>query len=202
MLVDQLIEINVNAVNGNVFPHKDHYWLIGNDSYDRRHSFLHVLDSDFQGTGEKKFLARGMEDHRVICDQETSHVWCNYADGAAMRYGVLNSCAKSLDVEDVKLENFTLKNREKNWCPFMHNNKLFLHTDTYPVWRVFEICSNGNMKMVCEEDTTMIFKHSCDFTDFFFFVGMIFISDLLENPPTQPKIETSFKIILTRVKLF
>jgi hypothetical protein len=51
-------------------------------------------------------------------------------------------------------------NIQKNWCPFSHNKKLFLHTDTYPIWRVFEISDMGRMTKVFEIDTTLFFQSS------------------------------------------
>lgn len=34
-------------------------------------------------------------------------------------------------------------NIEKNWCLFVCNDKLFLHTDTYPRWKVYHVILNS-----------------------------------------------------------
>ena len=132
MLVDKLLEIDANAVNGSVFPHEDHYWLVGNDSYNRRETYLYVLSADFQLTGERTFLARHFEDHRVVSNQETCHVWCNFSGGAAMHYGELDSSSRSLHATKIRPEKFVPKRLEKNWCPFVRNGEIFLVYSFYP----------------------------------------------------------------------
>jgi hypothetical protein len=48
---------------------------------------------------------------------------------------------------------------QKNWCPFIHENNLFLHTDSYPLWKVYQIDENiGDMKNIINFDTSIFFK--------------------------------------------
>lgn len=48
---------------------------------------------------------------------------------------------------------------QKNWCPFSHNGKLLLHTDTYPEWRIFQIDENtGDMSLYCSVNTEKLFS--------------------------------------------
>lgn len=55
----------------------------------------------------------------------------------------------------------TNTNIQKNFCPFIMNNKLYVHTNAYPIWNVFEIKINSNMKMlnIISFDTTNFFKN-------------------------------------------
>jgi len=55
------------------------------------------------------------------------------------------------------LRNF--KRIEKNWCPFVYNNKLYLHTDTFPEWKVFEINNYGNMKLIINKKINFVFPN-------------------------------------------
>jgi predicted GH43/DUF377 family glycosyl hydrolase len=34
---------------------------------------------------------------------------------------------------------------QKNWCPFEHKGMLYVHTDTFPDWKVFQVDNKGNM---------------------------------------------------------
>jgi len=51
----------------------------------------------------------------------------------------------------------TPSNIQKNWCPFIHNSSFFLHTDTYPLWKVFDIGDDGSMKKIVEYNTNDFF---------------------------------------------
>jgi hypothetical protein len=54
-----------------------------------------------------------------------------------------------------------VSNIQKNWCPFSHNNKLVVHTDSYPLWNVFELNSdNGCMEIITSVKTTDFFYTS------------------------------------------
>lgn len=49
------------------------------------------------------------------------------------------------------------KNTQKNWCPFIHNDMVYIHTDTYPVWRVFHVdITNGKMNKKVEYNMSKI----------------------------------------------
>jgi hypothetical protein len=48
-----------------------------------------------------------------------------------------------------RTEIMRFKGIHKNWCPFEHKGKLYIHTDTYPEWKVFELdINNGKLKQV------------------------------------------------------
>jgi len=41
----------------------------------------------------------------------------------------------------------------KNWCPFIHNNEVYIHTDTFPKWKVFKLdVDTGNMVKIIDTD--------------------------------------------------
>jgi hypothetical protein len=46
---------------------------------------------------------------------------------------------------------------QKNWCPFQHKNSLFIHTDSYPDWIVFNFTDNIKQTVV-HFDSTSFFK--------------------------------------------
>lgn len=50
----------------------------------------------------------------------------------------------------------------KNWCPFVKDEKIFLHTDTYPKWRVYSLNDNGQMKLEVENDSVKFFNMKND----------------------------------------
>ncbi len=132
MHVDKLIELDVNAVNGNVFPYKDHYLLLGCDSYNRRYSYLQLMNDDFQLLGKRIFLTKRVEDHRLILNDGIYHVWCNYSGGVHMFCGQLDPASRAMDVNIVRAVNFTLNHREKNWCPLVKNGKIYVVYSLFP----------------------------------------------------------------------
>jgi len=130
--VDRLIEPDVNVVNGNVFPFDGRYVLVGNDSYQRRHAYLQFLDGDFRATGERTFLSRGFEDHRIVTDGPSCHLWCNYGDGVQMFCGQLDPSARTLEIRPAQATNFTLQKREKNWCPLVIDGTVLVVYSLFP----------------------------------------------------------------------
>jgi hypothetical protein len=49
--------------------------------------------------------------------------------------------------------------RQKNWCPFIHKNELYLHTDAYPIWKVFKLnYETGKLTKEVEQDIRLKFK--------------------------------------------
>jgi hypothetical protein len=51
-------------------------------------------------------------------------------------------------------------NIQKNWCPFVHNGELYLHTDTYPMWNVFKLFEDGHIQNIVSVDTKTLFCSS------------------------------------------
>jgi hypothetical protein len=47
---------------------------------------------------------------------------------------------------------------EKNWCPFVFKQKMFIHTDSYPTWNVFVLNTDGNLQLFLSYDTTLFFN--------------------------------------------
>lgn len=47
---------------------------------------------------------------------------------------------------------------EKNWCPFTRGKDLLLHTDTFPVWKVFSLGNTGSMNQITSFDSRKFFK--------------------------------------------
>ncbi|MBT4521300.1 MAG: hypothetical protein HOC23_14965 [Halieaceae bacterium] len=154
--IDRLVDVDVNALNGAVIPYDDHYWLIGNDSYAQRKSYLHKLDRDFHMVGKRKFLVEGQEDHRIILCDGTYHVWSNYADGTEMWNGTLNSDAQTVKVASVNTLGIELKQREKNWCPFCFNNELFVVYSLFPKFVILKLKDGLHEKVFAE---TSIYFH-------------------------------------------
>lgn len=53
---------------------------------------------------------------------------------------------------------YPYKGIHKNWCPIIHENKRLMHTDTYPVWRVFSIDENANLESIITFKSKSFFK--------------------------------------------
>lgn len=48
---------------------------------------------------------------------------------------------------------------EKNWCPFEHLGRLYVHTDTCPIWRVLEVeLDTGKMRKEVEINSSVLFQ--------------------------------------------
>lgn len=48
---------------------------------------------------------------------------------------------------------------QKNWCPFVHKGELYLHTDTYPEWKIFKLdIETGNMKKIININVSSFFS--------------------------------------------
>jgi hypothetical protein len=55
----------------------------------------------------------------------------------------------------------TLPVMQKNWCPFVYQNKMYIHTDTYPQWNVFLLEERNkrlDMIPVCSFSSVNFFK--------------------------------------------
>lgn len=51
-----------------------------------------------------------------------------------------------------------VKDIQKNWCPFIHEGQLYLHTDSYPEWKVFKIdLDTGHMEKIIHMDVSCLF---------------------------------------------
>lgn len=48
-------------------------------------------------------------------------------------------------------------NIHKNWCPFTHKGELLIHTDSYPIWKVYKLKDNGNMSLLVHKDVRNFF---------------------------------------------
>jgi hypothetical protein len=66
--------------------------------------------------------------------------------------------------KNVKAYIYSFPEINKNWCPFSYRNRLFIHTDSYPEWNVFEISLNKDMSIMnmknilVNYDTSVFFK--------------------------------------------
>lgn len=55
--------------------------------------------------------------------------------------------------------NGNAKGVQKNWCLFVKNQELYVHTDTYPRWKVFILdLENGRMQKIVDWDSRNFFK--------------------------------------------
>jgi hypothetical protein len=48
---------------------------------------------------------------------------------------------------------------EKNWCPFVYKSKVYIHTDTFPLWRVYNLdVLTGNLSCPVTFNTSKLFN--------------------------------------------
>ena len=162
--VDELIELDVDAVNGCVVPCRDGYVMIAGDSRRRRDSYLHRLDRNFRPVGEATMLDRGPEDHRIALCEGEYHVWAAYADGVEMRHGVLDTNRGVLDLSGFEVRDLTPARREKNWCPFVVDGRLRLVYRLFPTLIVLEL-RDGDHARIHEERSPQLYSWALQHLD-------------------------------------
>lgn len=94
-----------------------------------------------------KFLQGNWEDPRMVRYKDNYYVSATEFNGFGNIFPVLLKYSLNYDFIE-KLEysrkdyfgDSTSKSVQKNWCPFLYRNQLYLHTDSFPVWKVFK-CS-------------------------------------------------------------
>ena len=137
--VQRVIDIEADAVNGVVVPYQDRFVMIATDSRARRLSYFHELDHSFAPIGEPRFLERGIEDHRVVVHGGQYYVWGSWGDGTQMRFGRLDPAAGTVEMSPVVTDGFGMALREKNWCPFVCDGRLFVVYRRFPTLTILEL---------------------------------------------------------------
>lgn len=109
-------------------------------------------------------LSGNLEDPRMIYFNDEYIVSMNNFVSKKDNFPILNIFDENYNLKRIvkyNKENYFGTNKistQKNWCPFIHENKIYLHTDTFPVWKVFCVdIYSGNMQKIVEKEVYDIF---------------------------------------------
>lgn len=138
--------------------------LYGEEKYT---SFL--MFSELNRNGQRKlvypyenFLQGNWEDPRMVRFGDYYYVSATEFNGFGNIFPVLLKYSLNYDFIE-KLEynrkdyfgtNGSVPSIQKNWCPFLYRNQLYLHTDSFPVWKVFKCQienSSVRLKLITEK---------------------------------------------------
>lgn len=114
--------------------------------------------------GRKKIIypyqptTKTLEDPRMIEYQGNYFISASEYDGkynfpALLEYNKNYDFVRRIDY--IKSDYFGDKavTVQKNWCPFVHEEQLYLHTDTYPQWKVYRVdIFSGGLEKICDVD--------------------------------------------------
>ncbi len=143
MKVDELIELDIDAVNGSVFPLAAGYGIIYNNSYRRKRAYIQRLDEHFHPVADPMPKVTGAEDPRVIFHRGAHRVWCCHGDGKGMGYGTLDLDHQHLRLRPLSLRNMQRREREKNWCPLVKEGRLYVVYSLYPELVILAVDEEG-----------------------------------------------------------
>jgi predicted GH43/DUF377 family glycosyl hydrolase len=104
-----------------------------------------------------------LEDPRLIESNNKYYIVCTEYINSTYKPPVILLFDKNLNYINkiyFNLSNYKPKNLfNRNWCPFIHNGAIFVHTDSYPLWNVYKIdLDNGEMYEVISEDVREFFN--------------------------------------------
>lgn len=131
------------------------YYLYGQFFYD---SFILFLEIDHQGNCKiirpvHKNLKGYLEDPRIIIHGDRYILSASEYVNAKNNFPVLMIYDKNYNF--VKRTDYisTATGIQKNWCLFEHNGEIYVHTDTYPTWKVFKLdVDTGNMDKITDKE--------------------------------------------------
>jgi hypothetical protein len=99
----------------------------------------------------------GLEDPRMIKYNDGYLICLTECDHKILGEKTIKPVIHTYDMNYNLLRKIHFKNDvtgNKNWCPFIHNEKIMIHTHTYPIWKVIKI----NEKVVVEQNVEKMFK--------------------------------------------
>jgi len=82
-----------------------------------------------------------LEDPRIVMFNDLYYISCTLLKNKRDIYPILLVYDKNLNfLKSIKYTGY-IENKFpriiKNWCPFVKDKKLFIHTDSFPIWRVY-----------------------------------------------------------------
>jgi hypothetical protein len=135
------------------------------------HSFLIFIIFNFSGNykiiwSKSDYDYNNLEDPRLIEFQNKYIVVCTqYNQNHQEHFPKILVYSKNFNLDreiKINFENYLKKIQKykiKNWCPFIHKNELYLHTDAYPMWKVFKLnYETGKLTKEVEQDIRLKFK--------------------------------------------
>lgn len=124
-------------------------------------SFQCIKDSETKIDVVVSGKDRRFEDPRIILYKDKIYlVAAYYYSNIRVSPVILQLNKESLKVErTIDLWASNLTTTEKNWCPFIHGDSFFLHTDSYPIWKVREVDLNtGTVRTIVEQNVFSLFS--------------------------------------------
>jgi predicted GH43/DUF377 family glycosyl hydrolase len=100
-----------------------------------------------------------IEDPRIIIFNEKIYISVTEMINSKYIYPYLLEYDLNLNfLRRIDYKNYFSKNKiQKNWCPFINNNRLLLHTDSYPEWIIYEIdLIDGSLKEIVRKNINII----------------------------------------------
>jgi len=90
-----------------------------------------------------------IEDPRIIQHNHHYYIFCTENTGKSF-HPILLIYTKQYQLQQKIAFDYP---NNKNWCPFVHDNKLYVHTDSYPRWKV-ALLTDNKLETVLDIEST------------------------------------------------